>query len=147
MLDEHEISVPDVSPIEAWESLKSPSAVLVDVRTIAEWDYVGEPDLTSLGKETLKVEWLEFPEDTINEYFADELLSQFDGNPEVVFFLCRSGRRSKHAARCIIKALDGTERDIRCVNIAEGFEGDHDAQKHRGTLNGWKVRGLPWHQP
>ena len=33
-----------------------------------------------------------------------------------------------------------------CYNVLEGFEGDKDADGHRGTIGGWKVAGLPWIQ-
>ena len=142
-------TVLEATPQETWEALKSdPSTVLVDVRTIAEGDYIGLPVLDSLGKEVLKVEWMEFPEMTRNDDFAEELLSQFgDEDPSAVYFLCRSGRRSENAAKCLLSKIAGSDRNIKCVNVVEGFEGDHDEHKHRGTVNGWKVRGLPWCQP
>lgn len=149
MSDSKEFDIPEANPAQAWDALAAdPSAVLVDVRTIAEWDYVGEPVLDAIGKEMLKVEWMEFPEMTRNDFFADELLSQFgDTDPSTVYFICRSGRRSKVAAECLLAKLAGTGREIACVNVSEGFEGDHDADNHRGKINGWKVRGLPWKQP
>lgn len=142
------VDVLKATPQEAWEALKSdPSAVLVDVRTIAEWDYVGLPVLDSIGKEVLKVEWIEFPEMTRNEHFADELLSQLgDQDPSAIYFICRSGVRSFSAAKCLLMRIAGSGRNIKCFNVLEGFEGDLDGNKHRGTVNGWKVRGLPWCQ-
>jgi len=144
-----DLEVQEVNPQEAWDALESdPSTVLVDVRTIAEWDYVGLPVLESIGKEALKVEWMEFPEMTRNDQFADELLSQLGPeDPSTIFFICRSGRRSYNAAKCLLAAIAGSDRFIHCVNVKEGFEGDHDEHKHRATVNGWKVRGLPWCQP
>lgn len=149
MSDLQNQNVPAVSPQDAWDALKSDSsAILVDVRTIAEWDYIGMPVLEPLGKEVIKVEWMEFPEMTRNEHFAAELLAQFEGgDPSSIYFICRSGVRSLYAARCILAALVGTGRSIECVNVTGGFEGDHDENKHRGNINGWKVSGLPWRQP
>lgn len=148
MSDDSNFVVPVANPEEAWEGLKSdPKSVLVDVRTIAEWDYVGEPVLDSIGKEMLKVEWMEFPEMTRNEYFAEEVLSQFDEDPSVVYFICRSGRRSEAAVIKLREKVIETGQNMRIVNVSEGFEGDHDADRHRGKVNGWKVRGLPWKQP
>ena len=73
-----DLEVQQVNPQEAWDALKAdPTTALVDVRTIAEWDYVGIPSLDSMGKEVLEVEWVGFPEMTRNDYFAEELLSQF----------------------------------------------------------------------
>ena len=141
------LEITEVNPLEAWEALQNdPASVLVDVRTIAEWDYVGEPVLDSLGKELLKVEWMEFPEMTRNTFFAEEVFPQLADDTTTVFLICRSGRRSLNAARCLAEKIAENGRDIKCVNVAEGFEGDQDAEHHRGTLNGWKVRGLPWKQ-
>lgn len=149
MSDNGNFVVPTVNPAEAWEGLKSdPASVMFDVRTIAEWDYVGEPVLESLGKELYKVEWMEFPEMIRNDYFADEVIAQFgETDPSVVYFICRSGRRSDAAVKVLRAKLRGTDRNIDFVNVLEGFEGDHDANGHRGTINGWKVRELPWKQP
>ena len=142
-------TVLEATPQETWEALKSnPTAILVDVRTIAEWDYIGLPVLDALGKEVLKVEWLEFPEMTRNEHFAEELLSQLgEEDPSAIYFLCRSGVRSLYAAKALLSKIADSNRNIKCVNVLEGFEGNHDEHKHRGTINGWKVRGLPWSQP
>lgn len=142
-----EIFIPEVDPEQAWNALKAdPTTVLVDVRTIAEWDYVGEPVLDSTGKEMVKVELTEFPEMVRNSYFADEVLSQIDGAPSAIYFICRSGRRSRVAAMCIAEKLAEQGRDIPCINVAEGFEGPPDENKHRSTTSGWKLRGLPWIQ-
>ncbi len=141
------MEIAEVNPLEAWEVLQNdPASVLVDVRTIAEWDYVGEPVLTSIDKELLKVEWMEFPEMTRNTYFAAEVFPQLAEDTTTVFLICRSGRRSLNAARCLAEKIAENGLDIKCVNIAEGFEGEPDEHRHRGTLNGWKVRGLPWKQ-
>lgn len=141
--------VEEANPSETWEALKTnPSAILVDVRTIAEWDYVGEPSIGALGKELLKVEWMEYPEMMDNEYFAEELLAQIgDDLPEAIYFICRSGVRSKAAAESILAKLAGTGRVVKCVNVTEGFEGVQDQNAHRGKINGWKKHGLPWRQP
>lgn len=149
MSDYLDLEVKTASPQETWDALKSdPTTILVDVRTIAEWDYVGLPDVEALGKEVLKVEWMEFPEMTRNEQFADELLAQLgDEDPSTIYFICRSGVRSLNAAKCLLRAIEGSDRFIHCVNVTGGFEGDHDDHKHRGEINGWKVCGLPWTQP
>ncbi len=143
--------VPDVAevlPHEAWENLQSdPNSVLVDVRTKAEWAYVGCPDLESLGKELIRVEWLAFPAMSVNPAFTGELFSHFgDRFPDRIFFLCRSGVRSMNAAEYVTNLLAEIGRDTVCINVAEGFEGDLDDDRHRGARNGWKQRGLPWRQ-
>lgn len=132
----------DLSPQEAWALLESnPSAKLVDVRTSAEWSYVGVADLSSLNREPIFIEWQLFPEGRINPDFAQQLEGVGVSEDEPILFLCRSGVRSAAAAAAM------TERGYaQCYNVSEGFEGDPDPSRHRGTLNGWKVRGLPWVQ-
>lgn len=132
----------DVSPQTAWEILTDdPSAVLVDVRTDAEWKYVGTPDLSGVGKEPLLVPWKLFPEMEQNETFVEAVEAAGIGRDDTILLICRSGQRSASAAAAL------TERGFqRCYNVAEGFEGDKDDEGHRGSLGGWKVRGLPWAQ-
>ena len=132
----------DLDPKEAWEILcLEPDAALIDVRTTAEWSYVGVPDLSSIDKEMIKLDWKQFPGMTINPNFVDELCARELDADQTLLFLCRSGVRSKDAAIAMTRA--GFRR---CYNIAEGFEGDRDDAKHRGTVGGWKRRGLPWAQ-
>ena len=140
--------VSDMLPHDAWECLKTePDSVLVDVRTRAEWAYVGGPDLTPLGKRVIEVEWLSFPGMSVNPAFTGELFSRFgDRFPAWILFICRSGVRSRDAAEYVANVLGEIGREARCVNVAEGFEGDLDEHGHRGTRNGWKYRGLPWRQ-
>ncbi len=132
----------DISPRDAWALLsKEQKAVLVDCRTRAEWNYVGVPNLSSLGKKPALVEWQVWPAMATNAAFADEL-ARAGVPPDVpVIFLCRSGGRSRAAAIAM------TERGYRsCYNLAGGFEGPQDAAGHRGAVSGWKHDGLPWSQ-
>lgn len=132
----------DLTPGETWEALSRDSAaVLVDVRTDAEFSYVGVPDLSTLGKETKFVSWVTFPKNERNPDFLDQLAAAAPDKAARVMFLCRSGVRSRFAAAA---ATDAGYRD--CHNILEGFEGDKDPAGHRGTIGGWKVAGLPWTQ-
>jgi rhodanese-related sulfurtransferase len=133
----------DVSPDEAWRLLKSdPAAVLVDVRTDAEWSYVGGPDLAPLHKDSIRLQWKMFPAMAVNPAFPDQVAQAVPGRDAPVLFLCRSGQRSRDAAIAL------TQRGYtRCYNITDGFEGPPDASGHRGTVAGWKVAGLPWKQP
>lgn len=131
----------DLSPKEAWELLRSDAqAMLVDVRTPAEWNYVGVPDLAGIGKKPVLVPWIDFPSMQPNERFVDEVSRALTPGAPVVF-LCRSGVRSKAAAAALTAAGFGP-----CYNIMAGFEGDPDPSRHRGTQSGWKVDGLPWVQ-
>lgn len=142
------ISVDEVDPATAYQLLESnPGTALVDVRTRAEWAFVGLPDLSEIGREVLPVEWVGFPTMTQNPAFLDELEARLGGRmPDRLFFICRSGQRSMAAAEAVAAGWGDRERPVHCTNIAEGFEGVLDAEGHRGRLNGWKARGLPWRQ-
>lgn len=132
----------DLTPQEAWEKLSSDSnAVLIDVRTQAEWAWVGMVDLASLNKTVGCVEWVRFPNSVPNADFVGDVEEIVDNPDTPILLLCRSGVRSVHGAEALTAA--GFKN---CYNILGGFEGDKDAHAHRGTTNGWKVAGLPWKQ-
>ena len=132
----------DISPKEAWDILeKDPKAVLVDVRTHAEWAYVGLPDVSTIGKDLHIISWILFPKGEVNTEFTDDLEDQVPDKDATVLFLCRSGVRSIAAAEAATAAGYG-----KAYNILTGFEGDKDGDQHRGTVGGWKVEGLPWAQ-
>ena len=135
----------DLGPKESWELLaKQPAAQLVDVRTDAEWNFVGAPDLTALDRRVLFCEWQRFPAGA-NPDFVDQVqtalarTSYRKGAP--LLFLCRSGARSRAAAIAMTQAGFGP-----CFNVQDGFEGALDSDRHRGTAAGWKAEGLPWLQ-
>ena len=142
------VNVGEVSPQEAWHELAaSDDAVLVDVRTTPEWQFVGVPDLSSLGKTAITLEWQRYPDMSVNERFADELIRILGPEPRSrIFFICRSGVRSMAAARSVAAAAAAAGKSVDCANVAEGFEGDRDDSGHRGSRNGWKFRGLAWRQ-
>lgn len=130
----------DLSPKQAWERLETdPETVLVDVRTRAEWSFVGIPDLTGLGKQVVPIEWTTFPDGAANPHFLDELRSVVPQDKHVLF-ICRSGARSSAAA-----ATAGAAGYESVTNVMEGFEGALDADGHRAD-DGWKQAGLPWRQ-
>jgi rhodanese-related sulfurtransferase len=132
----------DISAAEAWERLESnPKAQLVDVRTAAEWNFVGLPDLSTLGREVHCVEWQVFPTGARNPGFVAEAGQVLDDKDAPVLLLCRSGARSRAAAIALTAAGFG-----QAFNIAGGFEGDPDGEGHRGNRNGWKAANLPWRQ-
>lgn len=138
-------AIEDVPVRATWDRLKAnPNAVLIDVRTRAEWSFVGVPDLESLGRRTMLVEWLNFPEGRLNADFVKELTSSLEAagvsRTAELYFICRSGSRSRHAATAMTAV--GYEH---CFNVAEGFEGPLDENSHRG-VQGWKAEGLPWVQ-
>jgi rhodanese-related sulfurtransferase len=125
----------ELTPQEASDLLHlAPGARIVDVRTRAEWDWVGRV------AEAVEIEWNQYPGSVRNPNFVAELKRQVD--PEaLVMFLCRSGVRSVGAAAAATEAGYGD-----CYNILEGFEGDKDASGHRNTIGGWRKAGLPWIQ-
>lgn len=131
----------DLTPEQSWELLSAdPAAFLVDVRTDAEWRYVGAPDLAALGRRTLFVEWVSYPSGQANSRFVEQLREQGVTADHPVVFLCRSGQRSIAAARAATAAGMGPS-----YNVLDGFEGGLDAHGHRGSA-GWRARGLPWQQ-
>jgi len=148
MVTDDDSVVSEVLPQEAMECLKSePHTVLVDVRTKAEWSFVGYPDLDEIDKKVIRIEWLALPEMSVNPEFTGELFSRFgDRFPDKIFFLCRSGVRSLDAADYVADILGEIGRKTQCINVTEGFEGDVDQDRHRGNVNGWKKRGLAWRQ-
>lgn len=132
----------DITPQDAWTLLaEDPDSVLVDVRTAAEWQFVGVPVLDQIGKRAILVEWIGFPDGAQNQHFVEQVSQAVGAGDTQIVFLCRSGARSMGAASAL--TLAGYPR---CYNILEGFEGDKDAAGHRGAVNGWKVAGLPWAQ-
>ncbi|MCG8547403.1 MAG: rhodanese-like domain-containing protein [Alphaproteobacteria bacterium] len=132
----------DVLPKEAWALLEQdPNACLIDVRTEAEWRYVGLPLLAALGRDTLCVSWQSYPDNALNPAFVDQVAAQGVRPDQTVLLICRSGQRSRSAAIALT-----AQGFARCYNVAEGFEGDRDDTGHRGTVGGWKVAGLPWAQ-
>lgn len=134
----------DVSVKQAWDILKEEQgACLIDVRTRAEWMFVGVPDIGELGKQAMFVEWNTAQGQ--NPGFVNEVqqeLKELGISAETpLLFLCRSGQRSRSAAIACTEAGFGS-----CYNVAGGFEGDLDQERHRGELNGWRHDGLPWAQ-
>lgn len=123
----------DISPQQAWAWVQAGQAVLVDVRSDAEREWVGfVPGAVALA-------WKQWPGMAINPEFDAGIVAAAAGKPALVL-LCRSGVRSIAAAR------RATELGVQAYNILEGFEGDPDSQGHRGHIGGWRMRGLPWRQ-
>ncbi len=132
----------DVSPADAWAMLQAEAgAQVVDVRTTAEWNFVGLPELSGLNREVQLVEWQSYPTMAVNPDFVAQVTAAQADKTVPIFFLCRSGARSRAAAIAATRA-----GYARAYNIAGGFEGDLDAERHRGQNNGWKASGLPWRQ-
>ncbi|NKR27378.1 rhodanese-like domain-containing protein [Rhodococcus hoagii] len=133
----------DITPQQAWELLREhPEAVLVDVRTDAEWRYVGVPDTSAIDRRTVLIEWVSYPTGARNESFVDQLVEAGidNGSERPVVFLCRSGQRSIGAAEAATAAGIGPS-----YNVLDGFEGGLGPDGRRGT-SGWRAVGLPWTQ-
>lgn len=126
-----------VTPAEAYALLQAaPEALLIDVRTNAERDWIGR--VAVADNQQAAIEWNIYPGGTPNPAFL-ERLQQLARPDQVLLFLCRSGVRSRHAATLATANGFGN-----CFDILEGFEGDRDAAGHRKTIGGWCVAGLPW---
>ena len=119
--------------------------MLIDVRTQAEWAYVGTPDLTALDKTPLFLEWQTYPSMQVDGQFAARLETMLESagvdRGASLLFLCRSGARSRAAAIAMTNAGWGP-----CFNVSDGFEGQLDRLSRRRSVNGWKTAGLPWSQ-
>ncbi len=132
----------EVSPRAAFDYLKDNQAVLVDVRTIPEWQFVGVPDISDTKSKLINLSWKIYPSFAVNQKFIGDLSADNSLNHETpLFFICRSGGRSLDAA------VAATEAGYKyCFNITGGFEGEVDVSGHRATFNGWKYDNLPWIQ-
>jgi rhodanese-related sulfurtransferase len=122
----------DVTPNVAYDWMQSGQAVLVDVRSEAELAWVG------FVPGAVAVPWKQWPGMAMNPAFDEGVKAAANGKKVVL--LCRSGVRSIAAAK------RATELGLEAYNILEGFEGDANAEGHRGTQGGWRMRGLPWRQ-
>ena len=135
--------IKELTPPEAWEEIqKNSDAVLLDVRTSMEYEYVGHVP----GSVFVPIK--EPPGWPLEGEFVDRVthvLEQVRPNKDprdlTILALCRSGARSMMAAEMLTAA--GFRE---AINVAEGFEGDRDANMHRSSINGWRFHGLPWAQ-
>ena len=127
----------DITPQESWKLLsENADAVLVDVRTDAEWKWVGVPDLSSLARDVVYVQWNTSAGRNAN-FVADLIAAGVTPGERPVIFLCRSGNRSIPAAEAATAAGIAPS-----FNMLEGFEGQLDEHGHRG-VTGWRAEGLP----
>ncbi len=128
--------IENLTPQQSWAVMQeNPAAVLIDVRTKIEHDFVGHP------VNALHVPWKEAPEWQLSPDFIQQVKLAVRETSTPVLLLCRSGARSLAAAQALQKA-----GYTHLINILDGFEGDLDAHKHRGNLGGWRFCQLPWEQ-
>ena len=123
----------DISPQLAHDWVAAGAAVLVDVRSDAEREWVGQVPGAAVAA------WKQWPGMAANPDFDDALKKAVTPGKKAVL-LCRSGVRSVAAAR------RATDLGLEAYNILEGFEGDADEHGQRGKKGGWRMRGLPWRQ-
>ena len=132
----------DLTPNEVWQMLKDDeNCHLIDCRSSAEWSLVGVPELESINKSTLIIEWQTFPMMEKNQRFFQDVSENVPSKDTKIIFLCRSGARSRSAAEFMT-----SQGFNNCYNCLEGFEGSHNESGHRSSVNGWKFLGLPWKQ-
>lgn len=129
-----------------WRNLETEAdAQLVDVRTRAEWTFVGVSDLRPIGKSVAFIEWQSFPTMAVNTDFLRQLEAELArrgvGKEAPLYFLCRSGARSQSAAMAAASA-----GYTAAFNVEGGFEGPAGPDGRRGSVAGWKAAGLPWVQ-
>ena len=128
-------------PKMAVERLQNnPQTLFVDVRSKAEYKYVGYPENSIL------IPWIDDPDWEPNpKAFSDLVMQELDSrknllNTEIIL-ICRSGYRSNEALKCL-----ENKGFTQVSHVASGFEGDLDENDHRGNLNGWRHDGMPWSQ-
>ena len=135
--------IKELTPPEAWDILQTnPDAVVLDVRSRMEYDYVGHVP------GSVFVSLKEWPAWELETEFVENVMqallkSRPDKDPHelAILAICRSGARSMTAAEELSKS--GFKE---VANVAEGFEGDKDENNHRNSVNGWRFHGLPWEQ-
>ncbi len=135
MTTENDTRLGHLTSLQASEFLeKHPEAKLVDIRSSMEFLFIGHPT------GAIHIAWMEDPDWDINPDFVKEIQAeQIDGCP--IIMICRSGNRSEKAG---IQLIEAGLSNI--YHVTDGFEGDRDANNHRGTQNGWRFNGLPWEQ-
>lgn len=132
-----------LTPQDTYDILqKTPSALLIDIRSNMEFLFVGHP------KGALHVPWIDEPDWIVNPDFIKEVRQLILGgvcdqgkNSPPIILICRSGKRSADAGKVLLEA--GFHN---VCHVDEGFEGDRDADYHRSSVGGWRFRGLPWEQ-
>ena len=132
----------DCTPEQSWEILdKDKKSFLIDCRTIPEWQFVGVPDLQSIDKKVVLIEWQCFPNMHVNEQFLNSINQSNISEDDKIILICKSGSRSRSAAKYL------TAKGFKfCFNCLHGFEGIHNQNEQRGKVNGWKFSNLPWKQ-
>jgi rhodanese-related sulfurtransferase len=123
-----------LSPRDAYAFLQSaPHAVFMDIRSFAEFWFVGHP----VGAVSVPFNDEEYG---LNAKFVEEAAS-FARRDQAIVLICRSGKRTLHAGAAL-EAAGFTN----VAHVTTGFEGDMNAQDQRSSIDGWRFDGLPWEQ-
>ena len=101
----------------------NPNTVLLDVRTVDEWNTVGKPDTKKLGIKSLFITISQDPS------FLENVKKNIDKKDQVLV-MCAAGGRSIIASNLL--ANEG----YYTLNISDGCSGN-------GQDPGWKNLGLP----
>lgn len=112
----------------------SSNTFIVDVRTKAEYEFVGHPDLPN-GSPDIPLYY--YPTWALNKDFVKKVEERYSKD-NVIITICRSGSRAKVAASIL---LDAGFKNV--LYMTDSFEGSKDENGHR-TVDGWKVNGLPY---
>lgn len=127
--------ITELSPEEAYEMAKKPSSYLIDVRSIAEYVFIGHPEMAYNIPLSF---WSEKDQAFLtNDTFVEDLTALFKKD-DVLISICRSGGRSLSAAKKIVQA-----GYLNVYNLTEGFEGAKNENGYR-TISGWKNSGVPY---
>jgi rhodanese-related sulfurtransferase len=140
----------ELAPLDAYAIIKDDPThmIIVDVRTQAEYQFVGHPKGAYLipsqfmGKVFKEKEY----EMIKNDEFGSTILKKFNPETDTLFFLCRSGTR---AAMALSEAVSAGWPAEKAYVILGGFQGDKMQDKNSAFYGqrvggGWKNEGLPW---
>jgi rhodanese-related sulfurtransferase len=138
----HVDNISQIKAKESWLELENnQNSALIDVRTSAEFNFVGFPDLENAAATYHQIPIMEFPHMSFQDDFIENMQKQITDKSKKLYFICRSGARSQRAA---VMALEAGYEDAS--NISDGFEGDNNDAGQRSKINGWKFANLPWRQ-
>jgi rhodanese-related sulfurtransferase len=131
-------------PIEATKAYEMVTAnpgntFILDVRTRAEYEFVGHPDVPGGAANIPLIFYSASPGEPWkrNNNFVSDVLKRYEKSLAIII-ICRSGPRAKAAARLLTEAGFGS-----VYYMTDSFEGPKDENGHR-TIGGWKTNGLPY---
>ena len=140
----------EVTPLDAYAMIQDDPVhrIIIDVRTKAEYQFVGHPvgayliPFQFMGNVFKEKEY----EMIKNNEFASVILNKFNSNTDTLFFLCRSGTR---AAMALYEAVTAGWPSEKAFVILGGFQGQKMKDKNSAYYGqrvggGWKNEGLPW---